>query len=52
MFLGEAKRFVPVSEHVFPRRSAGAYYLPRQERVLETSKEIPTQRLEPQEQTR
>ncbi len=52
MYLGEAKRFVPVSEHVFPRRSAGAYYLPRQERVLETSKEIPTQRLEPQEQTR
>ncbi len=45
MFLREAERFVPVSEHVFPRRSAGAYYLPRQERVLETSKEIPTQRL-------
>jgi 3',5'-cyclic AMP phosphodiesterase CpdA len=52
MYLGETKRFVPVSEHVFPRRSGGAYYLPRQERVLETSKEIPTQRLEPQEQTR
>ncbi|HEX6291842.1 MAG TPA: metallophosphoesterase [Herpetosiphonaceae bacterium] len=46
MYLGEAKRFVPVSEHVFPRRSAGAYYLPRPERVLETSKEIPTARLE------
>jgi 3',5'-cyclic AMP phosphodiesterase CpdA len=46
MYLGDAKRFVPVSEHVFPRRSAGAYYLPRQERVLETSKEIPTARLE------
>ncbi len=48
MYLGETKRFVPVSEHVFPRRSGGAYYLPRQERVLETSKEIPTQRLEAQ----
>ena len=45
MFLGEAKRFVPVSEHVFPRRSGGAYYLPREERVLETSREIPTQRI-------
>ena len=46
MYLGEAKRFVPVSEHVFPRRSAGAYYLPRAERVLETSREIPTARLD------
>lgn len=46
MFLGEARRFVPVSEHVFPRRSAGAYYLPRTKRVLDTSREIPTARLE------
>jgi 3',5'-cyclic AMP phosphodiesterase CpdA len=46
MFLNEAQRFVPVSEHVFPRRSAGAYYLPRRERVLETSREIPSVRLE------
>ena len=38
MFLEDAGRFVPVSEHVFPRRSGGAYYLPRQERVLEVSK--------------
>ncbi len=38
MYLREAGRFVPVSEHVFPRRSAGAYYLPRAERVLETSR--------------
>ncbi len=44
MFLREAERFVPVSEHVFPRRSAGAYYLPRQELVLQISKSIPTQR--------
>jgi 3',5'-cyclic AMP phosphodiesterase CpdA len=39
MYLREAGRYVPVSEHVFPRRSAGAYYLPRAERVLETSRE-------------
>ena len=38
MFLEDALRFVPVSEHVFPRRSGGAYYLPRQERVLEASR--------------
>lgn len=46
MYLGDVERFVPVSEHVFPRRSGGAYYLPRQERVLETSKEIPPVRIE------
>lgn len=47
MFLEDANRFVPVSEHVFPRRSGGAYYLPRQERVLETSKSAPVILLEP-----
>jgi 3',5'-cyclic AMP phosphodiesterase CpdA len=41
MYLREAGRYVPVSEHVFPRRSAGAYYLPRAERVLEASRESP-----------
>lgn len=41
MFIEEVGRFVPVSEHVFPRRSGGAYYLPRQERVLEVSKTLP-----------
>jgi 3',5'-cyclic AMP phosphodiesterase CpdA len=46
MYMREAERFVPVSEHVFPRRSGGAYYLPRQERVLEVSQEVPTARLE------
>ncbi len=46
MFLEDAGRFVPVSEHVFPRRSGDAYYLPRQERVLETSKTVPTVRPE------
>ena len=38
MFLEDAQRFVPVSEHVFPRRSGGAYYLPRHERVLDASR--------------
>jgi 3',5'-cyclic AMP phosphodiesterase CpdA len=47
MYLGEVQRFVPVSEHVFPRRSAGAYFLPRSERVLDISREVPTARLQP-----
>lgn len=34
LFLEERGRFEPVAEHVFPRRSAGAYVLPRRERVL------------------
>ncbi len=46
MYLREVERFVPVSEHVFPRRSSGAYYLPRRERVLDVSKDVPTARLE------
>ncbi len=41
MFIEDVGRFVPVSEHVFPRRSGRAYYLPRHERVLETSKTAP-----------
>lgn len=40
MYLRDVGRFMPVSEHVFPRRSAGAYYLPRAERVLETSRTV------------
>ncbi len=35
LYLEDAGRYVPVAEHVFPRRSAGAYMLPRQERVVE-----------------
>ena len=35
MYLEDAGRFAPVAEHVFPRRSAGAYMLPRAERVVE-----------------
>ena len=34
LYLEDAGRFVPVAEHVFPRRSAGAYMLPRAERVV------------------
>jgi 3',5'-cyclic AMP phosphodiesterase CpdA len=34
MYLENTGRFVPVAEHVFPRRSAGAYTLPRQERII------------------
>lgn len=35
LYLEDAGRFVPVAEHVFPRRSAGVYMLPRDERVVE-----------------
>lgn len=36
LYLENAGRFAPVAEHVFPRRSAGVYELPRSERILET----------------
>ena len=39
MFLEDAGRFVPVAEHVFPRRSAGIYMLPRAERVVEADRD-------------
>jgi 3',5'-cyclic AMP phosphodiesterase CpdA len=35
MYIEDAGRFVPVAEHVFPRRSAGVYMLPRAERVVQ-----------------
>jgi 3',5'-cyclic AMP phosphodiesterase CpdA len=35
MYLEDAGHFAPVAEHVFPRRSAGAYMLPRAERIVE-----------------
>ena len=35
MYLEDVGRFVPVAEHIFPRRSAGAYMVPRAERVVE-----------------
>jgi 3',5'-cyclic AMP phosphodiesterase CpdA len=34
LYLEARSRFEPVAEHVFPRRSAGAYVLPARERVL------------------
>src|SRR5262245_20987373 len=34
MYIEQAGRFVPVAEHVFPRRSSGVYMLPRAERVV------------------
>jgi 3',5'-cyclic AMP phosphodiesterase CpdA len=40
MHLEDAGRFVPVAEHVFPRRSAGAYMLPREERIVEADVEM------------
>lgn len=35
MYLQQVNQFKPVSEHIFPRRSGGAYYLPREERVVD-----------------
>lgn len=35
MFMEDAGHFVAIAEHVFPRRSAGVYMLPRAERVVE-----------------
>lgn len=35
MFLEDAGQFVAIAEHIFPRRSAGIYMLPRAERVIE-----------------
>jgi 3',5'-cyclic AMP phosphodiesterase CpdA len=40
MYLDDAGCFVPVAEHVFPRRSAGAYMLPREARVVEADAEM------------
>jgi 3',5'-cyclic AMP phosphodiesterase CpdA len=34
LYLEDAGRFVPVADHVFPRRSSGIYMLPRDERVV------------------
>jgi 3',5'-cyclic AMP phosphodiesterase CpdA len=35
LYLDEMRRFVPVAEHVYPRRSAGSYLIPRAERVVD-----------------
>ena len=39
LYLEDAGRYVPVAEHIFPHRSAGAYMLPRDERVLDADAE-------------
>lgn len=36
LYFEQSRRFEPVAEHVFPRRSAGVYKLPRRERILES----------------
>jgi hypothetical protein len=36
LYLEQSRRFEPVAEHVFPRRSVGVYKLPRRERILES----------------
>lgn len=35
LFSPQANRFVPVADHVFPRRSSGIYMLPREHRVVD-----------------
>lgn len=37
LYLEDAGRFGTVAEHIFPRRSAGVYELPRSERVVEAT---------------
>ncbi len=40
LFLEDAQRFMPVAEHVFPRRSSGVYALPRSERIVEADQQL------------
>lgn len=40
LYLPDAGRFVPVADHVFPRRSAGVYMLPREHRVVDEKPEV------------
>jgi 3',5'-cyclic AMP phosphodiesterase CpdA len=35
LYLEDAGRYVPVAEHIFPHRSAGAYMLPPDQRVID-----------------
>jgi 3',5'-cyclic AMP phosphodiesterase CpdA len=39
LYLEDAGQFACVGEHVFPRRSSGAYLLPREERVVEADRQ-------------
>ncbi|NOK59565.1 MAG: metallophosphoesterase [Chloroflexi bacterium AL-W] len=36
LYLEDVKHFIPVSEHVFPRRSAHMYVVPPEERIIKT----------------
>lgn len=38
LYLDDLHRFAPVAQHVFPHRSAGAYYLPKEERVMDVGR--------------
>lgn len=44
LYLEDAGRFVPVAEHVFPRRSAGVYMLPPTQRTLADGENAPFER--------
>ena len=44
LYLEDAGRFVPVAEHVFPRRSAGVYMLPPAQRTLPDGESAPFER--------
>lgn len=37
LYLEQTGRFEPVAEHAYPRRAAGAYVLPREERIVEAA---------------
>jgi 3',5'-cyclic AMP phosphodiesterase CpdA len=40
LYLEDAARFVCTAEHLFPRRSSGAYLLPREERVVTADRRV------------
>lgn len=40
LYLEDVRRFAPVAEHIFPRRSAQAYELPSSERMLEADQTL------------
>jgi 3',5'-cyclic AMP phosphodiesterase CpdA len=40
LYLDELRHFACVSEHIFPRRSGGAYLLPREERVIAADRRV------------
>lgn len=40
LYLEDVSRFAAVAEHIFPRRVAGVYEIPRDERVMEADREL------------